>query len=1013
MTFDNKKLLTTSALALSCALAAPAAAQTAEPEAPATAEPAKGEERLVATGLADGKGRASGGSIRPFAGGILPNAGSIRSFAGPISGTAGSIRSFQGALTESAGSIRSFAGSIRSFAGSIRSFSDGVAYGTAPGGTFWGSLTPLSGSVGAQAGSIRSFSGDLETLAGSIRSFAGSIRSFDGKLLTYEQAPTAYDGIRDQMRTMVDKSRTTFGATVLAQTGQSFDTAFAAKMLGKYGVDLNNPASLYGLNEVGFELFLLDWHDNLMQYSGQDQVDGWMKQVKWNPGLTQSLGSVGRTKIGILDFGITGDDFSPLAGSAAIAGSAKTGIHGSAVAGLIAAKHDGRGVMGIAPNAQVFAFNPFDATNTAGWTDVKAGVRYLLGQGASVINMSLGVSGTVLHSGWNDSVFRGDATLQTMAKKAVFVLAAGNDGIVHSADNKVNWNFDTNPNIIIVGSVDPSNKISAFSNRPGEASFEKIAGNDPLGTDKLRDRFIVAPGEWTLVSDGAGGVTRMSGTSFAAPLVSGTIALVHDRWPWLADNPVDTVNLILGSTDDLGEAGTDPVYGRGMLNVEKALAPGNFFALKYTRYVDGVVKTGMTANTMLDINQTTINSWVVNDDVYFNAFEDVGDLKDSYRDFNIPVSTKLVGQTVGTTDEQFDAYVRGSFMTWMSANKRRTGFTTPHFSAEMGKIGGLHTEAVAVPRAYRPGLRQSSLPYDSGLALRSEDGGFAMRFGSGAGAGFIGQSGFAKQSDYDVTTGGANPFLGLASGSAYGQVQLAIGPRVTVSTGVTAQEAVLDFDRMSARERQVLGGLDPYRAAASNINVAYRATDKLTATIGYTLLNEDSALLGVRSLQAGDLAGGSNTDAATFGADYAVSNGLALSVSGTVGRTRAGGAAHGVAVSEGGLISSAWQVALAKEGLFDGNDHARVTFAQPLHIEHGSIDISMAAVVDRQTGEIGEITRTAALQSGQRTFVAEAVYGRNFLGGMGQVNLFGRANLQSDARQQAALTLGGSLRIGF
>jgi hypothetical protein len=132
-----------------------------------------------------------------------------------------------------------------------------------------------------------------------------------------------------------------------------------------------------------------------------------------------------------------------------------------------------------------------------------------------------------------------------------------------------------------------------------------------------------------------------------------------------------------------------------------------------------------------------------------------------------------------------------------------------------------------------------------------------------------------------------------------------------------------------------------------------------------------------------------------------------------MGRTRAGGAAHGVAVSDGGLISSAWQVAMAKQGVLDANDHARLTFAQPLHIESGSIDISMAAVIDRQTGEIGEITRTAALQSGRRAFVAEAVYGRSFLDGMGQVSLFGRANLQSDVRQQAALTMGGSLRIGF
>ena len=101
MPFDNRKrLLTTSALALSCALAAPAAAQTAGPQDPAitaeAAEPTGGDERLVALGGRGGpdgeNGRTGNGQIRPFAGGILPNAGTIRSFAGPISGTAGTIR---------------------------------------------------------------------------------------------------------------------------------------------------------------------------------------------------------------------------------------------------------------------------------------------------------------------------------------------------------------------------------------------------------------------------------------------------------------------------------------------------------------------------------------------------------------------------------------------------------------------------------------------------------------------------------------------------------------------------------------------------------------------------------------------------------------------------------------------------------------------------------------------------------------------------------------------------------
>ena len=41
-------------------------------------------------------------------------------------------------------------------------------------------------------------------------------------------------------------------------------------------------------------------------------------------------------------------------------------------------------------------------------------------------------------------------------------------------------------------------------------------------------------------------------TSFAAPLVSGTIALIHDRWPWLGKHPKASIDIVLKSAIDLG-----------------------------------------------------------------------------------------------------------------------------------------------------------------------------------------------------------------------------------------------------------------------------------------------------------------------------------------------------------------------------------------------------------------------------------------------------------------------------
>ena len=57
------------------------------------------------------------------------------------------------------------------------------------------------------------------------------------------------------------------------------------------------------------------------------------------------------------------------------------------------AAHDRNGVMGIAPNATVVAYNPFDSTGTASWSAIRTGVLSLAERNASIINMSLGVSG--------------------------------------------------------------------------------------------------------------------------------------------------------------------------------------------------------------------------------------------------------------------------------------------------------------------------------------------------------------------------------------------------------------------------------------------------------------------------------------------------------------------------------------------------------------------------------------------------------------------------------------------
>ncbi|MDZ7587738.1 MAG: S8 family serine peptidase [Parasphingorhabdus sp.] len=429
---------------------------------------------------------------------IKPLAGRIRTFAGDVEGTAGRIRTFEGSVAGSAGRIRTFAGNLATFAGRIRTFQGETMPAIGTNTTFWGSLTALSGTLQPDAGRIRTFSGELEGSAGRIRTFTDGLRAADGSLLSYDQASLAYNNIAAEIVALVKLSEATFGPTIKADTGLSFDEAFTQRLLAKYGIDLKKPSSLGGLNEVDFELFLLDWHDNLMNYSGRNQVDHWMGTVNWSPNLTQQVTGGVKAKIGLMDFTVTGAETSNIMKAAGI--STVASGHGDAVLSLMVGAHDGKGVMGIAPNAQVISYNPFDSTQTAGWDDIKTGLQLFSDQKVSVVNISLGVPGWTLNDGWNQ-VFKDTKSTNPFTLQQLFVFAAGNDGVVQPRD--IEWSGGKDRSILVVGSVDPFGSISAFSNTPGNTCL-LTNGVCTSPSDRLMNRFLVAPGEFILVSDGQG-----------------------------------------------------------------------------------------------------------------------------------------------------------------------------------------------------------------------------------------------------------------------------------------------------------------------------------------------------------------------------------------------------------------------------------------------------------------------------------------------------------------------------
>lgn len=911
-------------------------------------------------------------------------------------------------LQPSWGKIRSFWGDTSPLWGDVK--------------TYWGSTGPYADDLMPFWGKIRSFNDtDADTVLlpswGKIRSFAGDlgaswgkIRSFWGVVPGYTDSPQSYDQLAGMIGDMVSQSDATFGSAVQAQTGTSFAAAVRDPLFAKYGIDLANPASLQTLDAGAREHFFIEFYDRLMDFTGADHVDHWMQEVHWSPELTRTLGGGKDAVIGVLDFSITGEASKNVVKYDGV--SLVDNGHGTAVASLMVDAIDGKGVMGIAPSASVVAYNPYDATQTASWVDVANGVVMLASNKASVVNMSLGVPGWTLNQGWNNVFSNGKLT--KILENTVFVIAAGNDGSTQSQD--ITWDKH-NPAFLVVGSVDPNGVISSFSNRPGDACL--LDGGKCKG-DYLKNHFLVAPGELILVSDGKGGVTRMSGTSFAAPIVSGTIALIQDRWPWLTSRPNDVVGIILKSAKDLGAPGIDPIYGNGELDVQAALSPLDWNKLKIKQVVNGKI-SDISLDSLKKTTAAQRSTWEANS-VYFSLFEDTGD---SNRDFQVPLSSKLDNLTVSVNGqaEQFMGYLTSRFSSWLGApTKFGNGTVTPMgftdlrgSSSRLPMSGDVEATLTMRPRVSQLGFRRSDAPFETALGFASTDGQFAAQFGNGQSAPAVaGQGGFGFTSDYDPTNGGANPFLGFASGGSYAHAEYRLAPGLSIASGITQRRLERDLTGLPGLYRQAFAS-KPYQASAANMTMSYAAAPTLTTSLGYTMLREQDAVLGMGSSNPFGPSGGATTDSATFGADWLVSPTLSLSGSASMGRTRAGDPARqAFTVSGSGIVSTAFQVALAKNRLLATDDHLRVSFAQPMHVENGSVDVTMVQVVDRGTGELGAVTQRVGITGPDRRYVAELIYGRPLLNGRADLSLFGRVNLNARAEDQLpGVVAGTSFRVAF
>jgi hypothetical protein len=210
--------------------------------------------------------------------------------------------------------------------------------------------------------------------------------------------------------------------------------------------------------------------------------------------------------------------------------------HGTHVAGTIAAEaNNGIGVSGLMWQAQILPLKVCDETGSCPTDAIASAIRYAADHGAAVANLSLGGGcGQTIAEAVNYAHFD---------KDMVVVASAGNSG------GSLGYPARHEP-VISVGATDYRDRRAYFSSY-----------GDFLD--------VVAPGVTVLSTVPGAGYEAFSGTSMAAPHVTGIVGLLLSQRP---DLTADQVAAILNaSADDLGAVGFDRVYGHGRVNAHQAL----------------------------------------------------------------------------------------------------------------------------------------------------------------------------------------------------------------------------------------------------------------------------------------------------------------------------------------------------------------------------------------------------------------------------------------------------------
>jgi hypothetical protein len=336
--------------------------------------------------------------------------------------------------------------------------------------------------------------------------------------------------------------------------------------------------------------------------------------------------------------------------------------HGTHVAGIAAASLDGEGTTGVAPDAKLLIGKTAWDNGYYEFQALGKGIEWAVNNGADAINVSgnynidttykrsiqsagNGVfystdsrnNGAYAIEGYSGLALDDDFMLPQITdamsgNEAVVVFAAGNQRLdvpTFPAHYAVAENEDgellLGGKAIVVGSFNIlSGKISRASNRAGTMCYG--TDGECVSDRRISDYYILAPGDKIASTSADNEYRILSGTSMAAPAVTGAVGIVHQMWPYMKGENI--VQLLLNTADkDLLDYNVN-THGQGLLDLDEATNPQGVVGIPTSGRIEGARSSLDSGAFSLSggVHISSISSTMVVDDYDRNFYVDGNDM---------------------------------------------------------------------------------------------------------------------------------------------------------------------------------------------------------------------------------------------------------------------------------------------------------------------------------------------------------------------------------------------------